>query len=229
MEKFTFGQQMLHFLESIVTQLSQFAHALNTCTPETFLRIGTLYPEMSVHEKSVDFYIDLLRKNALDENVPLENLEKSLAYFQHIYPQHLSSERIDFPSYLAGNLKAIGSAVDSLSADVAIGKLLLQEGQENTEVGTTLKTSEAELAELKVTVKAMRRRLPHDGSDAAVSFPASTAAKLGEVSQSLTPLVRSFHVFGRSSAQQAGLQGDAALTAVKLSELLHQAIDKVSN
>ena len=32
---------------------------------------------MSVHEKSIlDFYIELLRKSQLDENVPFENAEK---------------------------------------------------------------------------------------------------------------------------------------------------------
>ena len=42
-------------------------------------RMGTLYPEMSVHEKAgLDFYIDLLRKSQLDENVPIDNAEKCL-------------------------------------------------------------------------------------------------------------------------------------------------------
>jgi hypothetical protein len=43
--------------------IAQYETALNTCDPLTLLRIGTLFPEMSVHEKSVDFYIELLRKD----------------------------------------------------------------------------------------------------------------------------------------------------------------------
>ena len=46
---------------------------------ELHSRMGTLYPEMSVHEKAgLDFYIDLLRKSQLDENVPIDNAEKCL-------------------------------------------------------------------------------------------------------------------------------------------------------
>jgi dynactin 1 len=41
---------------------------LGTCDPQTLLRIGTLYPEMSVHEKSVDFYIELLRKDQVNKS-----------------------------------------------------------------------------------------------------------------------------------------------------------------
>ena len=49
----------------------QYETALNTCDPTTLLRIGTLFPEMSVHEKSVDFYIELLRK----DQVPIQRIQ----------------------------------------------------------------------------------------------------------------------------------------------------------
>lgn len=78
-ERYTFGAQLQHFLDALVAQLRQFESALNGCAPETFLKMGTLYPEMSVHEKAgLDFYIDLLRKSQLDENVPIDNAEKCL-------------------------------------------------------------------------------------------------------------------------------------------------------
>ena len=56
---------MVEIMESRFQSISffQYETALNTCDPQTLLRIGTLYPEMSVHEKSVDFYIELLRKD----------------------------------------------------------------------------------------------------------------------------------------------------------------------
>ncbi|TRY77114.1 hypothetical protein TCAL_00046, partial [Tigriopus californicus] len=226
-EKFTFGNQMLHILEALVAQLSQFASALNTCSPETFLRIGTLYPEMSVHERSIDFYIELLRKATLDENVPFDNIEKSLNYFQHIYPLHLSAEKLDHPSFLSNHLKTLHSGMACLTSDIAIGKLLLAEGQENTEIGTLFKTAELEVNEIRQIVKTMKRRMPHDGSDALVTFPNSTAARISDLSKSITPLARAFHLFGKMAAQQAGIQGEPTLPAIKLSELIHQAIDKV--
>lgn len=56
--------------------------ALSSCTTEQFLKIGTLLPELAVHEKTLDMLIDLLRKDQLDENLNLDNLEKSIAYFK---------------------------------------------------------------------------------------------------------------------------------------------------
>ena len=37
--------------------------ALATCSVELLLKVGTLLPEMAVHEKSVDYIIQLLRKD----------------------------------------------------------------------------------------------------------------------------------------------------------------------
>lgn len=56
--------------------------ALNTCSVELLLKVGTLLPELAVHEKSVDHFIELLRKDQLDENSSVEPLEKSINYFQ---------------------------------------------------------------------------------------------------------------------------------------------------
>lgn len=44
--------------------------------------MGSLYPEMSVHERSLDFLIDLLHKDQLDETVNVEPLTKAIKYYQ---------------------------------------------------------------------------------------------------------------------------------------------------
>ena len=41
----------------------------------------------------------------LDENVPLDNVEKSLNYFQQIYPMHLGNEKIDHAKLLNNHIK----------------------------------------------------------------------------------------------------------------------------
>ena len=41
----------------------------------------------------------------LDENVPLDNVEKSLHFFQEIYPKHLGNEKIDHAKLLNNQLK----------------------------------------------------------------------------------------------------------------------------
>ena len=104
-ERFAFGGQMVFYLNCLMTTLHQYNYALSTCSPEVFLKIGTLFPEMSAHEKSVDFYIELLRKDQLDENVPIDGMEKCLHYFQSIYPLHMTGERVDHTNHLSNVLK----------------------------------------------------------------------------------------------------------------------------
>lgn len=56
--------------------------ALNRCSVEVYKKVGTLYPEMSVHERSLDFLIELLHKDQLDETVNVEPLTKAIKYYQ---------------------------------------------------------------------------------------------------------------------------------------------------
>lgn len=58
------------------------ARALAQCSVEVYKKIGSLYPEMSVHERSLDFLIDLLHKDQLDETVNVEPLTKAIKYYQ---------------------------------------------------------------------------------------------------------------------------------------------------
>ena len=44
--------------------------------------MGTLYTEMSFHERSLDYFIDLLHKDQLDETVQVEPLTKAIKYYQ---------------------------------------------------------------------------------------------------------------------------------------------------
>lgn len=54
---------------------------------DVFQRMGTLHSEMSVHERSLDFLIELLHKDQLDETVQVEPLTKAIKYYQvHVLP-----------------------------------------------------------------------------------------------------------------------------------------------
>lgn len=56
--------------------------ALSQCSVDVYKRVGSLYSEMSVHERSLDFLIDLLYKDLLDETVNVEPLTKAIKYYQ---------------------------------------------------------------------------------------------------------------------------------------------------
>lgn len=56
--------------------------ALARCSVEVYRKVGSLYPEMSVHERSLDVLIQLLHKDQLDETVHVEPLTKAIKYYQ---------------------------------------------------------------------------------------------------------------------------------------------------
>lgn len=56
--------------------------ALAQCSVDVYKKVGSLYPEMSAHERSLDFLIELLHKDQLDETVNVEPLTKAIKYYQ---------------------------------------------------------------------------------------------------------------------------------------------------
>lgn len=56
--------------------------ALSQCNVDVYKKVGGLYPEMSAHERSLDFLIELLHKDQLDETVNVEPLTKAIKYYQ---------------------------------------------------------------------------------------------------------------------------------------------------
>ncbi len=72
-------------LKRHVLSLSVLCSALSQCSVDVYKRVGSLYSEMSVHERSLDFLIDLLYKDLLDETVNVEPLTKAIKYYQVSY------------------------------------------------------------------------------------------------------------------------------------------------
>jgi hypothetical protein len=73
------------FLSTVVlTQFSFFFQKsiLNTCDSKTYLNIGLMYYDLSVHEKTLDGIIELIQKDQFDESSSLEQLEKMSTYLQ---------------------------------------------------------------------------------------------------------------------------------------------------
>uniref|UniRef100_A0A1B6C177 Dynactin subunit 1 n=1 Tax=Clastoptera arizonana TaxID=38151 RepID=A0A1B6C177_9HEMI len=124
----------LHGLQAI---LKQFVYGLNTCSPDTLLKVGAAYSEISLQERILDSYIELLRMDQLDENVNTEALEKCVLYFNTTHPLYLiaSGEVKLHQSYQVTDLgKALLAACESISTDANIVQVLLQKQEEPSQL-----------------------------------------------------------------------------------------------
>jgi len=227
-DRYIFGTRLSHLLFSLTVSLDKFHSALARCSVESLLRVGTLHPEMSVHERGLDFYIDLLHKGQLDENVPVANLEKTVAYFETVYPLHLDEIKTDCPSFMANHVKVYLAGVENITVEVKRARILLDKAGEGSAVGLLFKSMENQCKDLEQQVKIIKRRLPQDGSQGPISFPESTAFNMAAAATSLYLVIKVMASFGKNLMSMATSNPEQAVPAPKLQEALHSAVDTVT-
>ena len=227
-DRYIFGTRLAHLLNSLLVSLDKFQQATARCSVESLLRVGTLQPEMSVHERGLDFYIDLLHKGQLDENVPVTNLEKTVSYFETVFPLHLSEVRTDCPTFLSGHVKVYLSGVENLNVEIKRSRLLLDKGGEASAVGLLLKSMENQCKDLDTQVKIIRRRLPQDGSQGPITFPESVASNMTAAATSIYLVIKVMATYGKNMMQMATANPDQPIPAPKVQEALHSSVDSVT-
>jgi len=62
-ERFAYSTQLCFLLYTLLSELHRWSSALHTCSADNFLKIGVLLTDLSIQEKAVDFYLELLRKS----------------------------------------------------------------------------------------------------------------------------------------------------------------------
>uniref|UniRef100_A0A8C3RFM8 Dynactin subunit 1 n=1 Tax=Cyanoderma ruficeps TaxID=181631 RepID=A0A8C3RFM8_9PASS len=178
--------------------------ALNRCSVEVYKKVGTLYPEMSVHERSLDFLIELLHKDQLDETVNVEPLTKAIKYYQHLYSIHLADQAEDCTLQLADHIKFTQSALDCMGVEVCRLRAFLQAGQEAADLAILLKDLETSCSDIRQFCKKIRRRMPGTdapGIPAALGFGAQVSDTLLECRKHLTWVVAVLQEVAAAGAQ----------------------------
>ncbi|KAK6174365.1 hypothetical protein SNE40_017658 [Patella caerulea] len=229
-EQISFANRLVLLLDTLQAIMKQYESALNNCSVELFTKVGTLLPEMSAHEKSVDYFIDMLRKDQLDETVSLDLLEKSIGFFSQLYSVHLHNEKIDCTSLLADNVRLTLSASNCLYTDIARLKILIMPGQENSEFSILLRDLETCNNDTKMCARKIKRRLPQEGSSntTPLRFNKEIHDLITDASQQITNISKTLQYVAVGAMQQASIMTDAeGLMPKKMEELAYEAVDKV--
>lgn len=101
--------------------MNQYSYALSTCKPETLLKVGATYPEILAQEKIIDGYVELVKRDQLDENIPMEALEKCVGYFNTVYPVLLGPEnKSNHTQLLLNNVKSLTAACDGITTEAIV-------------------------------------------------------------------------------------------------------------
>ena len=206
-----FTKHILYLLTSIRSLLDKYQEVLGRCDAELFMKLGSLFPELSAHEKSVDHYVDLLRADKLDETVTLDALEKTLSYLQSLYNIYMAPSTStaggegssavvttttiteNHNKFLNDLLEVFRTGTEAALLDVKVlGQLTAADS------ARFIGALETALSDVEQFARKIRRRMVSAGAGAAdlanpacvVRFPAAVEAELFDASHHLTLTVR---------------------------------------
>ncbi|XP_038831666.1 dynactin subunit 1-like isoform X3 [Salvelinus namaycush] len=230
-EQLSFASGLVYSLTLLQATLHKYQQALNCCSVQVYTQMGTLYSEMSVHERSLDFFIDLLHKDQLDETVHVEPLTKAIKYYQQLYSIHLAEQTEDCTVQLADHIKFIQSALDCIGAEVVRLRAFLQPGQEGLALNILLKDLDTTCSDIKQFCKKIRRRMPGTdvpGVPAALSFGSPVSETLTDCRRQLTRVVAVLQEVAAAGAQMVAPLGEQeGLNALKLDDVAFKAVEQV--
>nr|KAG5688665.1 hypothetical protein BaRGS_033803 [Batillaria attramentaria] len=229
-EQCSFAHHLVLLLASLQSTMHQYESALNNCGVDLFVKVGTLLPEMAAHEKTLDHFIEMLRKDQLDETVSLDLLEKSIGFFQQLYTVHLAHEKVDCTMLMCDSVRSVLSACDCISTDITRLKILLVPGQEQSEFSILLRDLETCNNDTRMCARKIKRRLPQEGSAIAtpLKFTKEVQELLVDCCSNITKISRVLQAVGIGAMQQASIMTDKeGLMARKMEELAYEATNKV--
>ncbi|KAE8745790.1 hypothetical protein FOCC_FOCC007506 [Frankliniella occidentalis] len=239
-EQYAFRCRLSHLFFNAQCVLHQFAHALNSCSAPTLLKVAAAYPDMAVQEKAIDHFLELLRKDQLDENVNLEGLERCINYFCTMYPILLGSEvKINQSQLITDISKSLTAASDCLRTD-ASAILALSKASDGGDMAALATHMIAVSEALAAQLKTARRRIPQGQQEGAIlnmGLEMGLAAALQDCcvnhATRVTRLVRDVVRSALSSLSNAGVHADdniadadIGLSELKLRELVTAASSK---
>ncbi|XP_068611754.1 dynactin subunit 1-like [Brachionichthys hirsutus] len=230
-EQRSFASGLVYSLSLLQATLHKYEQALNSCSVEVFKRMGTLYSEMSFHERSLDYFIDLLHKDQLDETVQVEPLTKAIKYYQQLYSVHLADQTEDCTVQLADHIKFTQTALDCMGVEVARLRAFLAAGQESSGLALLLKDLDTSCSDIRQFCKKIRRRMPGTdvvGVPAALSFGPEVSEMLMECRRQQTRVVAVLQEVAAAGAQTvAPLAEQDGLNALKLEDVACKAVEQM--
>ncbi|XP_075943082.1 dynactin subunit 1-like isoform X6 [Anarhichas minor] len=230
-EQRSFASGLVYSLNLLQAILHKYEQALNTCSVEVFKRMGTLYSEMNFHERSLDYFIDLLHKDQLDETVQVEPLTKAIKYYQQLYSVHLADHTEDCTVQLADHIKFTQSVLDCMGVEVARLRAFMGAGQESSGLAVLLKDLDTSCSDIKQFCKKIRRRMPGTdvaGVPAALNFGPQVSESLTECRRQQTRVVAVLQEVAAAGGQMiAPLAEQEGLNPLKLEDIACKAVEQV--
>lgn len=157
---------------------------------------------MLAQEKSVDNLIELLKRDQLDENVPTEALERCINYFNYMYPLLLSEDsQLNHNQLLIDNVKALNSALDSISTDASAIRALTAATPDIGDMVLLAQHTITTVEQIQQQLKLIKRRIPPDSNITNLGFSKDVATKLNGCCEHASKITRTLYEAVKVSVQ----------------------------
>ncbi|CAI4224331.1 unnamed protein product [Auanema sp. JU1783] len=223
-EQWAQSARVNHMCSALIYICGQFESAIQCMTIEQLAKLSQLQSEMSIHEKSVDSFIELLRQGRFDENTSLENLEKAVMYFQNVFSIHVGGDEFDAAKYVSLVCKHIMAGTDWAKVNTQRILFFLLEGNEESDVFNVITNIEGDLERFKQLAIRASKRVPNDRK----------LRLLPEFSDDIQAIVSNMNRFGsllHEASSIASLQiiinpEPNGFEAGRLKEIIHGVVEK---
>lgn len=81
-EQWSFACKMSQSISIFRLILRKYAKAMEICPADQLRHLANSYPDFLTHEKSLDFLIDLLQKDQLQDSVAFNALDKTITFYE---------------------------------------------------------------------------------------------------------------------------------------------------
>lgn len=182
-------------------------HSLNTAKSEHLLKAGSAFPEMCAQEKVLDGFIELVKRDQLDENVPTEAMEKCVSYFNIMYPMLLGIENTMNQSQLLNdNVKVLASASDGINNDAIVIRNLIESANIG-DVGLLAQHIITTIEQVQQQIKLVKRRIPPEANLPSLGLSKEVHENLYQCYQHSQKIMRTLQDIVKSSVQFLSTSG----------------------
>lgn len=230
--QYAFRSRLCGHMYALQTSLGSFESSLNVCSPETLLKVGAAYPEMAAQEKSLDFLIQLTKKDQLDENVPMDGIEKCCSYFSHMFSVMFGDSSLANQARMVINgTRTLGSLCNAIATEATSVKSLLD--GEGGDIGLLCQHIETTSEVIQNNLNSARRRVPRDHNTSATGLNLGLdndwPEQFSNCYQSAVKVTKTLQDLLKTALQTIITNGDleSGISAEKLKEMAAMSTERI--
>ena len=229
-EQWSFACKLSQSLAIFRMILRKYLKAFDICTPDQLRQVASTYQDLLTHEKSLDYLVDLLQKDQLHDSSALNTLDKTIAFYQHIYNGHLNEEKFAMNNYLRDLIRVVLLSSDALQTDIQRIQLLQKSGNDPSPFIDLVKRLVESNEQIRSQANKINRLVPQENDTSrSLTLDSQTISSVESSIRNLDRLTKTFHEICSALTTQLLMLTDAneRIRNQDIENIAYQACDKV--